>query len=111
MVASWNCATPRGEIAAVVGSGLRLRASFRVRTDGMTLLEMNDQNGRAPTMIGVLDEGLAWVGLLDEQQHFRAGLGTRRDGRRRLDLFDAEGETRASLYLDDRGRPKFDLDQ
>jgi len=72
-----------------------------VRADGMTLLEMNDQNGRARTMVGVLDE----------QQRFRAGLGTRRDGRPRLDLYDAEGETRASLYLDDRGRPKFDLDQ
>ena len=101
----------KGEIAAVLGDGLRLRTSFRVRADGMTLLKMNDQNGRARTMVGVLDEGLAWVGLLDEQQRFRAGLGTRRDGRRRLDLFDAEGETRASLYLDDRGRPKFDLDQ
>jgi hypothetical protein len=101
----------KGEIAAVLGDGLRLRTSFRVRADGMTLLKMNDQNGRARTMVGVLDEGLAWVGLLDEQQRFRAGLGTRRDGRRRLDLYDAEGETRASLHLDDRGRPKFDLDQ
>ena len=64
----------KGEIAAVLGDGLRLRASFRVRADGMTLLEMNDQNGRAPTMVGVLDEGLAWVGLRDEQQRFRAGL-------------------------------------
>ena len=77
----------------------------------MTLLEMNDQNCRVRTMVGVLDEGLAWVGLLDEQQRFHAGLGTRRDGRPRLDLYDPEGETRASLYPDDRGRAKFDLDQ
>ena len=32
------------------------------------------------------------------------------DGRARLDLYDEEGETRASLYLDDKERPKFELD-
>ena len=50
------------------------------------------------------------VGVRDEEQRYRAGLSAHQDGRPRLDLFDAEGENRALLYLDDRGRPKVDLD-
>ncbi len=52
-----------------------LDATGQVRGDGMSLLEMSDQSGRTRTVVGVLAEGLAWVGLLDEQQRFRAGLG------------------------------------
>ena len=51
------------------------------------------------------------MGLLDEQQRFRAGLGACDDGRPRLDLYDAEGETRASLHLDGTGRAKFEMDE
>ena len=77
-----------------------MRPGGQVRADSVILLEINNKNSRAHTVVAVLDE----------QQHIRAGIGERQDGRPRPDLYDAEGETWALLRLDDGARPKFELD-
>ena len=88
-----------------------VRGALSVRAaDGMTLLEMRDQDGHTRTIVGVLEEGIAWLGVLDEEQRFRAGLGAPTGGNPRLDFYDEDGETRASLRIDNQGRPKLDLD-
>ncbi|MYA23294.1 MAG: hypothetical protein F4Z30_11125 [Gemmatimonadetes bacterium] len=88
-----------------------IRATLSVRAaDGMTLLEMRDQDGHTRTIVGVLEEGIAWLGVLDEEQRFRAGLGAPTGGNPRLDFYDEDGETRASLRIDNQGRFKTDPD-
>ena len=75
---------------------------------------------------GLIPVGASWGQPVEPEvlEDLNARRFVLRDGRRQvmaqrapsyngseLELHDAKGETRASLYLDDRGRPKFDLDQ
>ena len=59
-------------------------ALLRVRRDGMTLLELGDNDDKVRVALGVIEDGTSLVTLLDSEQNFRIGLGVSRDGRPRL---------------------------
>jgi hypothetical protein len=93
------------EFALVDEAGV-LRAAFTLNAENAPVIEMRDESGAARLQLGIISDGQRpALALRDANETTVAMMSLTAEGRGELRLYDASGDVRAELIMDDDGVP------